>query len=169
MNSNTTRPEPAKAILGVEGKLLVVRSGAKLPPYCVKTNEQLAEKQYSNRRLAWTKSTRGRGLKMIFSYFTSKSSCDLSFGVSSAQSAKATVLFVIKLLLAIAGVIGMFVAAVFGGDPIVMLGCLAVSLIAMLMLPFGNKPLVIVREENGVFWIKGCDKAYLKRLSDTAQ
>ncbi len=102
---------------------------------------------------------------MILSYFASKSSCPISFGLSQSQKTKNLFLFVIKLVVAIGGVIGMFVAAVFGGDPIAMLGCLAVSLIAMVLLPFGNQPLAIVREENGVVWIKGCSSQFLQRLS----
>jgi hypothetical protein len=162
MNQNVSRSNKS---FHVDGKLLVVRSGAKLPPFCVKTNQELTEPQYSKRRIQWTKGTKGRGLKMIFSYFTSRSSCELFFGVSSSNKAKRMMLFVAKLLFAVGGLIGMFVAAVFGGDPIVMLGCLAVSIIAMGLLPFGNSPLAIVREENGSFWIKGCGKEFLSRLS----
>ena len=85
---------PANRSFGIDGKLLVVRTGSVLPPLCVKTGAKVAKGEYSKRRLKWTQETRGRKLVMIISYFTSRQNCELTFGLSTGQKTKLLMFFI---------------------------------------------------------------------------
>ena len=148
----------------IDNNCLVVRSGEALPPFCVKTNRKVSKAEYGPRKLKWTKEVKGPKFVKIVYYFMSRQYCDLTFGLSKSVRTKALLFFMAKLAVMFVGMVGMFLGAALLWNQFVILAFVAVGLIAAIMLPFGNLPLAIVREENGFFWLKGCSKEYLKRL-----
>jgi hypothetical protein len=167
MSSHSPVPASARPVqkpIRVDGKLLVVRSGAVLPQFCVKTNQHVSASEYKQRRIKWTKETSGRGLIKIISYFTSRQFCELTFGLKSGWQTRARIILALKIVVMLLGWIGMFVMAAVFPDPAAILGCLAVGTIAAILLPFGNSPVAIVRENNGEFWLKGCNPKFLSRF-----
>lgn len=143
---------------------VVVRNGDVLPAFCVKTNQQVSGKDYGPRQIKWTKEVRGPKFMKIISYFTSRQYCSLTYGISSGFKTKALVIFLIKIALLLIGIFGLFAGAAMLWNQFVILGFLAIGLVAAILLPFGNQPLAIVHEENGEFWLKGCSKEYLNRI-----
>ena len=153
----------------VDGKCLVIRSGVKLPPYCIKSNKKITKPEYTQRRLKWTKEVRGRKLIMIISYFMSRQYCELTHGLAASQKNKLTLFFIGKLVFMLVGLVGMFTGAVLGWNAGVILAFCGLCIIFMGLLPFGNKLLAIIREENGKFWLKGCSKEFLNRIQNQAR
>ena len=166
-NSNPTQRRSVPYL--VDGKCLVIRSGAKLPPFCVKSNEKITKPEYRQRRLKWTKEVRGRKLIMILSYFMSRQYCELTHGLASGQKTKLLLFFIGKLVLMLVGLFGMFTGAVLNWNPGVILAFCGLCILFMGLLPFGNQPLAVVREENGKFWLKGCSKEFLSRIQNQAR
>lgn len=149
----------------VDGKHLIVTSNTRLPKFCVKTNQQVSDAEYRKHSIKWTKEVKGNEMLFkIISYFTNRQTCELTFGLSGQQRIKFTAIFFTKLTLMLLGMIGMFAGATLHWGEGVLLGCFAICLLFMILLPFGNKPLAIVREEQGRFWITGCSKDFLNRL-----
>ncbi len=81
--------ELSTAKVRVEGKCLVVTSGAVLPPFCVKTNTAVQQQDYQQRRLSWCPTIVGllillSGLMLILIYFIVRKRCTITFGLSPA-------------------------------------------------------------------------------------
>jgi len=77
----------------VEGKCLVVTSGAVLPPFCVKTNTAVQQQDVQQRRLSWCPPIVGllilmSGLLLILVYFIVRKQCMITFGLSPAVRKK---------------------------------------------------------------------------------
>ena len=158
----------ADAALRVEGKQLVVRSGAVLPPVCVKTNEPIAREDYLQKRFTWCSPAIGlliliSGFLLVLVYFIARKKCSLTFGLTPAVRRKYRNRKIIKIVAAIVLFFALPVAA--GADSgLLLLIVFLLFLTAVFSLFFGNSPLAVTKQRNGEFWISGCSKEFLARL-----
>ncbi len=152
----------------VDGKYLVVTSGAVLPPLCVKTNTPIQPDDLQHRRLRWCPPIVGllillSGLLLILVYFIASKRCTITFGVSPDMLRKYRNRRIFKII----AVIILFFAVLFSAETdntAVIIVVLALFLIAVISLFIGNSPLAIAKHHRGRFWISGCSKEFLAHI-----
>ena len=156
----------------VEGKCLVVTSGAVLPPFCVKTNTAVEPQDIQQRRLSWCPPIVGllillSGLFLILVYFIVRKHCTITFGLSPAIRRKYRNRRIFKII----AVIVLFFALPFTAaiDSIaVVITVFILFLVAVVSLFIGNSPLAITKHRKGEFWISGCSKEFLTHIKAVA-
>lgn len=162
----------SNAKLRVEGKCLVVTSGAVLPPFCVKTNTAVQQQDFQQRRLSWCPPIVGllillSGPLLILVYFIVRTQCAITFGLTPAIRKKYRnrrnfkIIAVIVLFFALP-----FTAAIDSTAVIITVSIL--FLVAAISLIVGNSPLAITKHRKGEFWISGCSKEFLSHIQAVA-
>jgi hypothetical protein len=156
----------------VEGKCLVVTSGAVLPPFCVKTNTAVQQQDVQQRRLSWCPPIVGllilmSGLLLILVYFIVRKQCMITFGLSPAVRKKYRNRRIFKII----AVIVLFFALPFTAaidSTAVIVTVFILFLVAVISLFIGNSPLAITNHRKGEFWISGCSKEFLSHVQGVA-
>ncbi len=168
----SVKASAATANVRVEGKCLVVTSGAVLPPYCVKTNTAVQQPDFQQRRLSWCPPIVGllillSGLLLILVYFVVRKHCTITFGLSPAVRKIHRNRRVFKIISVIVLFFALLVAA--GVDSTgVIVTVFILFLVAVIALFVGNSPLAITKHRNGEFWISGCSKEFLVHIQAVA-
>ena len=151
-----------------DGKDLMIRSGTALPAVCVKSNKAVDVSCVRKERLCWTPSAHGKTVLLILRFVANRQHCDLAYGLSPGTMLWYHFGFAAKIFGAMLGPIGMFATVIFitskSAQNPYLFGCLLMTIIFMAFLPFGNRPLRIVRQQRDVFWIRGFSKEYLNRF-----
>jgi hypothetical protein len=154
--------------IDVDGKHLVVCSGAVLPPFCVKTNRPVEPEDMTCRRLTWCHPLYAllilvSGLLLIILYFVVRKRCTITFGLSPEMRRRYRNRIILKLVAVIVLFFALPAAGAANSDvAIVIVGVL--FLIAVFALFLGNSPLAVTAYDNGEFWIAGCSQEFLWRL-----
>jgi len=156
----------------VDGKSLVVTSGAVLPPFCVKTNTAVQQPDVQQRRLSWCPPIVGllillSGLLLILVYFIARKQCMITFGLSPAIRKKYRNRRIFKII----AVIVLFFALPFTAaidSTAVIVTVFILFLVAVISLFIGNSPLAITKHRKGEFWISGCSKEFLAHIQAIA-
>ena len=156
----------------VDGKYLVVASGAVLPPLCVKTNAPVQQQDIRQRRLSWCPPIVGllillSGLLLILVYFIARKHCTITFGLSPAVRQKYRNRRILKI---VAVVVLFFVLALTAAidSAAVILTVFILFLVSVISLFIGNAPLAIAKHRKGEFWISGCSKEFLAAVPAVA-
>ena len=175
---STQRPHPLLVRVGgtdylrqfpdVDGKAIVVTSGAVLPQRCVKTNVPVSEADMVRKDFYWCNPLWlllffVSGLLVIIIYFAVRKKCTLTYGLHPSVRRKYQVRVLIKVALSVA----LFLAFLFstttnsGGLIVALLIAFFVSLIVAAL---GNSPIAVKNHVDGRFWMKGCSKEFLREL-----
>lgn len=172
--SPTTECAPAlgDGSFRVEGKLLVVRSGAVLPPICVKTNQPVSPHDVVSRRLTWCSPLVAllillSGLLLILVYFLVRRHCTLTFGLLPAVRRKYRNRRLVKSIAAIALFFALPVTAAMDSTAVTIV-VLVLFLVSIVSLFIGNSPLSVTNYRKGEFWIAGCSKDFLAGIQSRA-
>lgn len=154
----------------VQGKQLVVRTGAVLPAFCVKTNEVVRPEEMQNRSFTWCSPLVGllillSGPLLILVYFLLRKHCRLTFGLSPEIRRKYRNR---KLLKTLAIVVLFFSIPIAAGaeSAAIVIGVVVAFLVAVVSLFVGNSPLTVRAHRDGEFWIEGCSHEFLSRLAE---
>ena len=156
------------ATVRVEGKRLVVTSGAVLPPFCVKTNTAVQQQDIRQRHLSWCPPILGllfllSGLLLILIYFIVRKRCLITFGVSPAMRKKTRNRRIVRIIATIVLFIALPYTATID-NPAVTIAVVALLLVAVVSVFIGNSPLAITKHRKGEFWISGCSKEFLAHV-----
>lgn len=151
----------------IEGKLLIVSKGVKLPEICVKTGATRNLKQvHTTLKYSppWAFAVGGVLLAAVMS-----KSCAVTYSVSKELVAR-------KLKFKLMGGAGLalgIAAIIFGviSELMVVVGIAVVVIIASLIcFAIGNTSLAIAKQEGGVrFWLNGCDASFLDKVARLPQ
>ena len=153
----------------VDGKFLVVKSGAVLPKFCVKTNVPVPEANWRKSTFMWCPPYVFAfillgGFAVILAYFFARKRFSFTFGISNETKAKYRKRLYVKLLITLALLIAVPVTA--NIDDSVCIVVMILLLIAFVSLFIGNSPVSIHKHRNGEFWVAGCSREFLSRFSD---
>jgi hypothetical protein len=165
------RQASVEAVL-VDGRDLVVYSGTRLAPFCVVTNEAVADEDMRTKQYVWCPPwvlalILLNVLILLIGYLATRKKCVLTFGLHPDVRRKRRNRLFVKLavVLLFAGLIAVAVAFD-NSDLIAVAGVLfGVALIVALI---GNAPLRVVKHDNGRFWIRGCSAEFLRRAASAA-
>ena len=152
--------------LRVEGKLLVVQSGAVLPPVCVKTNQPVSEYDLVTRRFTWCSPLVAllalvSGPLLILVYFVARRKCTLTFGILPTINGRYRTFRIVKIVAVFVLFLALFlVAPIRDSTPLVMV-ILVLFLISVVSLCFGNSPLTVTKYRAGEYWVAGCSRDFL--------
>lgn len=155
--------------LRVQGKSLVVTTGAVLPEFCIKTNVEVQPDDMQTRRFTWCSPILGllillSGLLLILVYFIVRKHCSITFGLSPEIRRKYRNRTLFKVVALIALFFAMPMAAAVDSTPLIIGVVLAFfGVLALLLL--GNSPLKVRAFRNGEFWIDGCSPEFLSRIA----
>jgi hypothetical protein len=157
--------------LWVDGKHLVVPSGAILPPLCVKSGQPVNEGNSSRKRYIWYPSwlllllfVGGLPLVLIL-YLVTRKECLLTFALHPDVRKRYRNRLIVKALVAMA----LFGAMVFFAQSDAFVVLIALFLISLLVLAADNSPLRVAKHRDGMFWIRGCSKEFLASIASSVQ
>lgn len=165
---DTFSGKPDAGTICVEGKYLVVCSGAVLPQRCVKTNQKITEQDMRHKTFEWCSpwvalSFLISGCIMIVLYFVFRRKCSLTFGIHPSVRKKYRNRLIFKVLATVALLVSLpFVAATDSGGLIA--AVLILFIFAFIASFIGNSPLSIAKHREGEFWIKGCCQEFLHQI-----
>jgi hypothetical protein len=169
---DTMYGKPDAGTSRVEGKQLVVRSGAVLPQRCVKTNQKITEEDLRRKTFEWCSpwvalSFLVSGCIMIVLYFVFRRQCSITFGMHSSVRKRYRNWLLFKVLATVALFASLpFVAATDSGGLIATV--LILFIFAFITCFIGNSPLSIAKHREGEFWIKGCCPEFLSQIGGGA-
>lgn len=152
----------------VDGDAVVVSANAELPMFCVKTNEPVDELQGKWVTMYWSPPLLALsflvcGLLGVVLYFGFRQRCYIRVYYSQGLRRRYALSFAIRLLIVTAIIGGSIALCTLAFAPVELA---ILSMASLLLLLFGNSPIRIKKFESGKFWIAGCSKEYLQRLSD---
>jgi len=158
---------PEAPQIRVDGKLLVVKSGAVLPQYCVLTNSALQPPDMRQETLAWSPPFTDTVLDR-FALFAllgrlTKKHCLLTYGLSASVIGRRKKWRAIKIGLAFVSAVMIVVFLALGSDLIFAALIAFCSAVVLLLIDSGTT-LAIVDHRNQEFWVGGCCKDFLERL-----
>jgi hypothetical protein len=153
----------------VIGRSLLVPSGTKLPLRCVKTNAPVSESDMVRKEFYWLNPlwllTIFVGLFVILVvYFVARKKCMVTYGLSPQVRKKYQTRMVIKIALMLA----LFLAFLFsttGGDGTLIAVTVCLFVFSLIILPFGNVPIVVKKFDGNRFWFKGCGPEFLESIT----
>lgn len=153
----------------VEGNKLVVRPGAVLPPFCVKTNEPVGPEDVKSKNYTWCTPLVAllflvSGLIAIIVYFIIRKHCTITFGLSPEKRKMYRHRIIFKSIATVALFCAIPIAAANDNAPLIAT-VVILFIIALISLLVGNSPLTISSHRNGEFWVGGCSKEFLARLA----
>jgi hypothetical protein len=156
----------------VDGDSLVLPSGCTLPPYCIKTNQPVSERDMILTNLIWRSAAKDEfrylvGFRLM-EYLVGSDQCQITYGLTPKLYRRRVYRFLIKILMTIA----LFAATLFfavsesrnrliGPAMFVTFGLFTGSFVSIFL---GNSLLQVVRKENEMFWVKGFSQEYLDSL-----
>jgi len=157
----------------VDGKYLVVRSGTVLPEFCVKSNEPISRQDFQTRTLSWCSPFIGllillSGLVLILAYFLVRKKCTITFGMAPEKWHGYRLRRRITFVAAAALFFALLFAAGLDSTPLIIV-VFVLFLVAIISLFLGNSPLAITKHRNGEFWISGCSRLFLERITSESQ
>lgn len=161
-------PEISTQQQQVDGKFLVVRSGAVLPPYCVKTGLPVAETEKITRKLTWTPIyvlivfVISRLIGIIL-YFVVRKRCDITYSLAPAVKRKNKITQWSVFFIVLGCVGGIFLGSSLNSGALIF-ASIVLLLVALIVLLISNSHLSATKHENGKFWIKGCSPEFMKRI-----
>lgn len=166
--TTVSRAFPTDGGFRVEGKLLVVVTGAVLPPICVKTNRPVSQQDLVTRQYSWCSSWWAflilvSGLLLVLVYFLVRKKCTLTFGLDPAVKRK----YRLRNLAKVVAVIALFFALPFVAGTNSMPAIVVVLLLflgSIVALLIGNSALSVTKYRNGEFWLHGCSFEFLDGL-----
>ncbi len=157
----------------VDGDTLVVPSGCTLPPYCIKTNQPVSERDMIFTNLYWRPNSIGvwwilGPLPLLIAYMAGGEQCAITYGMAPPIYWRRVYRVLIKILVTIA----LFAATLFFAVSesrnrligLAMVASFILFLISFVAIFFGNSAMRVVRHENQLFWIKGISQEYLDSL-----
>lgn len=155
-------------LVRVEGKALVMPSGTRLPPICVRTNQPVTEHDMVRRDFyycsPWYALFIFLGVILyVVVYVLARQRCTLIYGVHPDVRKMYRKRTVIKSVLAVVLCIAMFAVAPLKGPwlPILLIAFVA----TLISFAFGGTPLRVTKWRAGEFWVKGCSPEYLAVVS----
>lgn len=174
--------------LRVEGKHLVIPTGAVLPPVCVKTNRPVSEADMVRVTLYWCSAwvavlALGGPLVIPALFLWGKHftvTCGMIpsvrrlYRIGSICKTAAAIGCFVTLLLTGAVFVGMFVfypsAVLDIGPAVIGKGAMFVLAVGsgsgLVSLLVGNWPLSLAKYRQGMFWVSGCCEEYLGRFEE---
>ena len=151
----------------VDGRYLVVRSGAVLPARCIKTNE-LVEQAAVNKTFywvnpAWLLLILASPLALLVVYLVVRKECHITFSMSRSERRKVWTRTTASLL-----VFGAAVAATIVGVAEAEVGLAVAGIVCLfpglvMAIVFAN-PIGVAKAKNDEFWIKGCGRDFLDSI-----
>jgi hypothetical protein len=155
----------------VDGKCLVVTSGAMLPQICVKTGEPVPHNMLS-KRFVWCSPIVGlliflSPLVLIVVYLVVRKKCAVTFGLLPSLQKSYRRQRVIKVLAAIVLFLTLPFAAGSNSMPVIII-VMVLFLASIVSLFIGSRPLTITKYHKGEFWIRGCCEAALAQVEQSA-
>lgn len=155
----------------VEGAYLVVPTKTALPQRCVVTNQPVTEALYTAWELpfvrSWIVFFLFGPLLLLFSPIIVRRRCMLKAGVSKEVRRRYLLLKVAMLLLGVSPLVLVAVAIDLRSEDLLLsLGFpgVVVVYVAAFVFIYHTTPLKVVREEDGLYWIKGCSIEFLDSL-----
>jgi hypothetical protein len=147
---------------------LIVRSGAVLPPFCVKTGEPVSAEGMVTKTITWSPIWvvvifLASPLIGLIVYFIVRKKCEITYGLSAAMKSKYWTRRLIALVVALGCFAGIFVA---GNMDYLMVAILSGvgAVMALAVAVVGTAPLSAANHVNGRFWVKGCSRGFLSRI-----
>jgi hypothetical protein len=147
---------------------LIVRSGAVLPPLCVKTGEPVSAEGMVTKTISWSPIWvvvifLASPLIGLIVYFIVRKRCEITYGLSATMKSKYLTRRLIALIVALGAFAGIFVA---GNMDYLMVAILSgvVAVMALAVAVVGTAPLSAANHVNGRFWVKGCSREFLSRI-----
>lgn len=153
----------------VDGKHLVVRSGAVLPEICPKTNQPVFQQDIVRRQLTWCSpfvlllALLGGALPLIIVYFVIRKQCDITYGLAPEVRRRTRNRRIVTVLVAVVLFCSLPFAAAIDSTPLIIV-VVVLFFVAVISLFVGNSPLTIKKHCKGDFWIAGCSSDFLARI-----
>jgi hypothetical protein len=152
----------------VDGNRLVVRTGAVLPPRCVKTNEPVHEPQVT-KTLQWCTplvylTILINVVVLLIVYFIVRKQCQITYSIGAAARARKTR----NVLISTAVFVGSVLLCIFlfANDWIgVGLLFVVIAFAGLIAIAFSARDLAAIKHKDGQFWIKGCGPEFLASLA----
>ena len=155
----------------VEGKDLICRTGAVLPPRCVKTNEPVGSERMKTKTFYWTSSwiyllLLIHLLVLLLAYFIIRKPVTLTFGISPAARSRR-----IRQHLGFWMVFLGSIAAMYGGimsdtNWMMFVGLFGIIACVVALLWIGSVLRPVKRLSSGEFAMRGCGPEFLASIED---
>jgi len=155
----------------VQGKCLVVRNGAVMPQFCIKTNVAVSPTEMETRHLTWIPTESSwflllGNLPFLAAYFMSKESVTITFGLSDRARHDLRNLRFAAMGASALTVIS-FLAFAIAPSPISYGMAIALFIGAAVFWAKAVELVQIKKHLGGEFWIVGCSKPFLSRIVDS--
>lgn len=156
-------------MLRVEGKTLVVVSGTRLPPICVRTNQPVTNEDMVRKDFYWCSPWYAFLILVgvvvyLLVYILARQQCTLTFGLHPSVKAMYRKRIFIKSMVAIALFISLPFVAATNSTPLIVL-VIAAFIGTIISFCIGNTPLTVTKAKYGRFWVKGFSPEYLEVIS----
>ncbi|MBN1908982.1 MAG: hypothetical protein JW818_04520 [Pirellulales bacterium] len=154
----------------VDGKLLVVQSGERLPPICIKTNQPLSEQDMVTKTLYWCSPLLLLLILInliifLIVYMIARKQCILTIGLHPSVRSRRRWTVLVKVLVVVGLFFAMLFAAAADSDSLIIV-FLILFFVALIIACLGNSPVSIAKYRDGMFWIRGCCPEYLAEIEN---